>query len=492
MNFMCTSKLKAGVRIAQWVVLVVLAFTPISALTQTSEQIAELEKATGLSGKNLKIHLQLMRESPPYKNQAVQDFVTKVGKRVLAQSAHADRPYRFIVRDTDAVNAFVTGTNYVYVERGLLTSLNSEAELAAVMAHEIGHNVAQHVKNARARARRDQFFAFLASFLVGNSGLGDAISAQSTVSGFEYKREAELEADSFAAEYLSGAGYQPDQLVNALAQLRDNALYSVATSKREVAHHGLLSSHPRNDRRLREAIDDASVLPPGEGYVGREAYREMLDGITYGPNYRRTAPEGLKRYSNDKLGITFLYPSNWSFDLAGSKIVLKDPEKTAQLKITIEKTVDIKASSIEAIKQKYPDGLVDVQKIHPKSKQDLGAIGARTAQRVALAMVARNTFHFSGIAKNNVITPEQDAVFVGIIRSFSRLTPKDKTADYVSEVYFERLKPGETFEQIAKESGQDPINAEFELRVINGYYPDGEAEPGTWIKKVRKVKIEQQ
>jgi len=429
---------------------------PLSSQVSKPE-LKELEKSTGLKGKKLRAHLKLMRDVPPYDDEEIQAYVNKVGNRILAQSEHAHLPYRFIVRDTDVVNAFVTGTHYVYVERGLLSLLNSEAELAAVMAHEIGHNVARHTKKLQARNRRNTFLATLASIAVGNRGVGNAIMTQSNVTLSEYRRSAELEADSFAP----------------------------------LPHHGLLTTHPRSDRRLREAIEDAGVLPPGEGYIGREAYREAISGMVYGPNYRRSAPPGLKRYSNESLGITFMYPKSWSFSLKGSKIILKDPAKTAQLKITIEKTPNTKASSEEALKVKYPEGLVNLQKIHPQSQRDLGTIAARPAQRVALSMVARNTFHFLGIAKNNEITAEQDKTFVNIIRSFSRMTPKDRVSDHVTEIFYERLKPGESFLSLAKQSKLDPASAEVELRVINGYYPKGEPEPGTWIKKLRKVKITQ-
>jgi len=482
-------------RLAQIMVVVAFCFSHGQALgdekKDTKAKLEQLEKQTGLKGKALRNHINLMRQAPPYEDDKIQAYVTKIGKRILAQSEHAHLPYRFIVRDTDVVNAFVNGTPYVYVERGLLSLLNSEAELAAVMAHEIGHNVARHSKKLQSRNRRNVFLANLASIVVGNSGVGNAIMTQGSVTLSEYRREAELEADSFAARYLYGAKYEPGQLVNALAQLRDNNIFAANTKDRPLPHHGLLTSHPRTDRRLREAIEDAGILPPGEGYIGREEYREAISGMVYGPNYRRTAPQGLKRYSNESLGITFLYPKTWSFSLKGSKIVLKDAEKTAQMKINIEKTPNTKATSEEAIKLKYPDGLVDLQKIHPESQRDLGTIGARPAQRVALSIVARNTFHFLGIAKNNEITPEQDKVFVGIIRSFSRMTPKDRISDSVTEIYYERLKPGENFAKLAKDSKLDPISAELELRVINGYYPKGEPEPGTWIKKLKKVKIVQ-
>jgi len=456
-----------------------------------AEAKKQLEKATGLKGKALRRHIGLMQEAPPYDSDPIQEYVTKIGEKILAQSEHSHLPYRFVVRDTPAVNAFVNGTPYVYVERGLLGLLNSEAELAGVMAHEIGHNVARHTAKLQARNRRNSFLAGLASLAVGNNAVGSAIQTQSTVSLLEYKRSAELEADSFAARYLFGAGYEPSQLVNALAQLRDNNIFAASATNRSLPHHGLLTTHPRSDIRLREAIEDAGVFAPGEAFIGRQEYRQAIDGMIYGPNYTRRAPPGYRRYSNETLGITFLHPKSWTRTVKGSKIILKDAEKTAQFKISIEKTKDKKQSSGDALKAKYPN-LVNAEKIQRSSQRDLGTLGAIPGQRVALATVARNTFHFQGIAKNNKVNAKQDAAFVDMIRSFRRMTPKDKTAKHVTKISYERLKPGETFATLASDLESQIDNAELQLRVINGYYPKGQPEPGTWIKMLRKEEIKEQ
>ena len=78
------------------------------------------------------------------------------------------------------------------------------------------------------------------------------------------------------------------------------------------------------------------------------------------------------------------------------------------------------------------------------------------------------------------------------IKNQNHLTPKDKTAKYVTKVSFERLKPGETFATLAKDLESELDNAELQLRVINGYYPKGQPEPGTWIKMLRKEEIQDQ
>ncbi len=132
-----------------------------------------------------------------------------------------------------------------------------------------------------------------------------------------------------------------------------------------------------------------------------------------------------------------------------------------------------------------------MRKINPKSTKDLGVVAMRPNQRVALIKVARNTFHFQGISRDNKLSKEVDAIFLGMIASFRRLHPNDKNLTELKRIYFEQLKPGETFGSIAADKKDENVASEPELRVINGYFPKGEAEPGTWIKKVRLVKVDQ-
>jgi len=461
-----------------------------SLLVAQDQQRKVDERLSHLTKSQLKQHYLYLQPHSEYRNEKLEAYVKKVGERILAQSGHAGQKYAFIIRDNPMPGASVTGSPVVYIDRGLFAALNSEAEFAGVLGHELGHNVARHVAKSKRKQISTNVLATLASIMVGNSGVGSAIRSQRQVNFFEYRREAELEADRLGAEYMYKANYEPSALIMGLSQVFDVSKYIAGVGVDEITHHGLRASHPREDRRLLKVIETSGQLTPGEGVIGRDEYRAAVDGVVFGPNYKKNAPDGYKRYVNETLGITFIHPESWSRSIKGSKIVLKDGEKTMQLKISIEKTVNNKLTSEEAIKEKYPDGLVGLQKIHPNSERDLGTIGARPAQRVALSKVARNTFHFLGIAKNGDITPAQDGEFVNIIRSFRRITPKDKLVDGVVEIYYERLKPGETFSSLAlkaKDFGDEDIEAA--LRVINGYHPNGEAEPGTWIKNKKGVPL---
>jgi len=181
------------------------------------------------------------------------------------------------------------------------------------------------------------------------------------------------------------------------------------------------------------------------------------------------------------LGVTFLHPKDWTRTTKGSKIILKDPEETVQLKITIEKTADKSLSSQQALEKKFPSDLSDIEPIATDSAKDLGTIAKRSTQRVALATVARNTYNFQGIARNNNLTAAQDAELVKIIKSFRRRTRADSSSDAVKRIYYERLEPGDTFAVLAERIAPGKAQENY-LRLLNGYFPKGEPEPGTWIK----------
>jgi len=446
------------------------------------------KKWPNLSTGALKRHLSVVLNTPLYDDPKVADYVQSVGERILEQTPHAGQEYRFLVLDDPTPNAFTQQQPYIYVNRGLLSLYQSEAQLAGVLAHEIGHNIDKAVDKRITKQRIDSIFATSLSILAGNNAVGNALATQQQYNQAKYSRERELEADRLGASYLYKAGYDSEGLLDGLGSLFD--FTKVAIKANTVAYRSR-QTHPRNDKRLRAVLREIEELPPGESYAGRAAYRAAIEDMVYGPNLKPNAPPGYVRYNNETLGITFLHPDNWDRTIKGSKIIIKDPKETLQFKIEIEKTVDKTLTSQEAIKAKHPDGLKGVKKINPKASRDLGVVATKGEQRLGLVKVARNTFHLQGISRDNKLTKEKDEVFLGMIASFRRIHPTDKNLTKLKRIYFEQLEPGQTFASIAADKSDENVATEAELRALNGYFPRGEAEPGTWIKKIRSVDVDQ-
>lgn len=432
------------------------------------------------------IHQQIISETPLYTNSKVVDFVNEVGKKIVEESNLTDHEYRFYVLDDPGINAFTPGYGYIYLNRGLISFLNSEAELAGVLAHEIAHNTERHLSRRKSGIVWSNIAAFTASVVVGNSRIGDVIQTTASVRLQGFGREMELEADERGAEFMYSANYDPEAMLGVLGTLKDHERFRDLQSIQgggDATYHGVFSSHPRSDKRLQEVVSKAGTLPPGEAYQGREDLRKALDSMVVGENYAANKRAGYERFVNKTLGVTMLYPEDWSKSIAGAKIIFKDAAETVQLKVTVEKTEEKTNSSKEILSQKYPQDLVKVEQIKSDPARDLGTTARYQQQRVAAITVGRNTYHFQGIAKNNQLTEQQDELFQTIIESFRRASAGDFPSTKVARIYYKRLEPGETFASLAMNQVLGPLT-EQSLRLMNGYFPNGEPEPGTWMKLV--------
>ncbi|NND81184.1 MAG: M48 family metalloprotease [Gammaproteobacteria bacterium] len=445
-----------------------------------------------------KLHYQIISQTPLYDDPELAQYVDQIGQKLVRNSKTPDTKYGFYVLDDPGINAFTPGHGLIYINRGLINFMTSEGQLAAVLAHEIAHNTERHLSRRKSAQLWNWLAAAAGTILTGNRGVGQAIGLSNQARINSFGRELELEADQWGAEYMYQSNYDPQEMLGMLSVLKDQERFRDLQSLQDggdATYHGVFSSHPRSDKRLQEVVRKAGALPPGESFRGREAIREMLDGVVYGANYTGNKVDGYERFVHKSLGVTFLYPEDWQQTIKGSKIILKDPAQTVQLKLEVEKTADKSMSSKQILKRKYPDDLSQVKPIiEIKNKQlakDYGTTARRSQQRVAAITVGRNTFHFQGIARNNQLTQAQDDQFQDIIGSFRRASRQDLPPKELKVIYYKRLEPGETFASLAADKQLGTFTEET-LRLINGYYPNGEAEPGTWMKLVRSRSLAEQ
>ena len=173
--------------------------------------------------------------------------------------------YHFTVLDSTEINAFALPGGYIYITRGLLAYLNSEAELAAVLGHEIGHVTARHSVRQQTSARAAGVGAGILSILLpelANAGLGQTVNVLGTALLSGYGREHELEADRLGADYLAHSGYDPQAMLAVIRTLKEHEILESRLAREEGRrariYHGVFSTHPDNDTRLREIIAHAA------------------------------------------------------------------------------------------------------------------------------------------------------------------------------------------------------------------------------------------
>ena len=228
-----------------------------------------------------------------YEDKKIQEYVTDVGQKVLAKVGNPEYEYHFKVLDHEMVNAFALPGGYVYVTRGLLAAVHSEAGLAGVLGHEIGHIIGHHGMKQMKRSLGSMLLtlgAIVASQEVRNNAAAwltvtTSLSSQ-VMAG--YGREMEMESDQIGMITVHEAGYDPIGIVNFLHTMRMLEQLGAQT------YHGFMATHPDTITRIIGAEEKASLLQArGEPYkLYRSRYLDAIEGVRYGkPKWRkRTFP----------------------------------------------------------------------------------------------------------------------------------------------------------------------------------------------------------
>jgi beta-barrel assembly-enhancing protease len=184
-------------------------------------------------------------------DQKINMYINELGNKVLSHSQKAPFDYRFSVIKSSAINAFATPGGYVYVNRGLITMVETESELSAVLAHEIAHVNARHIASSIEKSQKvgiATLAAILAgAFLGGGGDLSAAVMsfslATATSLNLKYSREHEEEADRLGMYYLVSAGYDSKAMLDMLKMMRKYEFYS-----NNIPSYFL--THPGTDERI--------------------------------------------------------------------------------------------------------------------------------------------------------------------------------------------------------------------------------------------------
>ena len=205
---------------------------------------------------------------------ALTDYVSGVGQRLAAVSDR-ELPYEFVVLNNSVPNAWALPGGKIAINRGLLTELNSEAELAAVLSHEIVHTAARHSAKRMERGMLLQGVVAATAVVTNDSGYGDfAVGGASVAAQLvnqKYGRGDELQSDKYGMLYMSRAGYDLQgavELQKTFVRLNDGNSADWIT--------GLFASHPPSEERVRANTDMAAALSAG-GDTGADRFRAVME-----------------------------------------------------------------------------------------------------------------------------------------------------------------------------------------------------------------------
>lgn len=224
-------------------------------------------------GKQQYAPLRQMQGGDYVVDPAVERYVNSVGQK-LAKVSDRDLPYEFNVINDSTPNAWALPGGKISINRGLLVELQNEAELAAVLGHEIVHAAAGH--GARGVTRGAALQAGMVAVLIGSQGrvdpnvaqLGASVGAQLINS--KYGRDAERESDRYGIEYMQKVGYDPKGAVSL-----QEAFVRLSEGRNQSAFQQMFASHPASTERVANNRALAAKLPQG-GDLGREQYQRVM------------------------------------------------------------------------------------------------------------------------------------------------------------------------------------------------------------------------
>ena len=263
-----------------------------------------------------------------YHNDKLEQMLAPIVSRIVAASDRPDQSYRITILNAPAVNAFALPDGSLYVTRGLLALADDSAEVAAVLAHEMGHVTANHAIERQNKARN----AMVASQVV-NDVLKDDQSRQLALAATQrslatFSQQQELEADAIGVRTIGKAGYDPFAAARFLAVMAQYADYD-STSTAPDKRPDFLSTHPSTPERVDFAERAARQFgAPGVGDVDRDRYLAGIDGMVFGDD----PSQGFVRDRNfihPRLGIGFTVPAGFVIDNTSEAVLATGADGTA-------------------------------------------------------------------------------------------------------------------------------------------------------------------
>jgi len=434
-------------------------------------------------------HKEILEEYGMYDNPSLNAYVNEVGQRLAKVSHRNHLQFHFTVLDSPIINAFAVPGGYVYITRGSLATFNSEAEMANVIGHEIGHITAKHSVK---QISRTQTYSILSTIIASiDKKLATAKRISDTAAGLvflKYNRDNERESDQLGMEYAVKAGYNPKPMADFLETL--------LRKEKEEAHGslpGFLSTHPTTNERIDTVKIEADQLSRNSRTLtktGYNEYKSRIDGMVYGPGEREGIIErGV--YKNRFGGIAVAIPQGWQKQQSRLIFMTRHPYRNYLFELHIhelrgrtdayafagqvERKIGLPRGSFQRISLNGFEGIKGTYRGKNRSGEIL---------RITVFYLLE---HDKNIGYTLLtVNPEResqnaDYYLSAILRSFRRLSPAEIDAIPVRRIAIHTAQKGESFFDISKRYYGDPNKAK-EIADFNGLTANTKLLPGEKLK----------
>ena len=425
-----------------------------------------------------------------YDDERWQRYVREIGERLLAHSPDRGTKYHFYVLDGAILNAMAMPESHIFVSRGLIAYVRSEDELASVIGHEIAHITARHIRKRRLTDLLGKSVGIVSAIATGRGELNQLSNRLTSVVSSGYGREMELEADRLGAEYMARAGYNPAAVMDMLHVLMDQHLFDRQVAGRSTGYHGLFASHPKQDKRLHDAVTYSQQFLPDELVEPVGDFWSLMNGLVYGDE----AARGLVRdstYYHSALRVVIEFPDKWQVGYSSSRVNGVAPGGAGVATISVMRHQPVKRKTpakyvIDVLKRDdvTTGGEVEIN----GNEAYIGEVDT-SSSNVQLGLIGvlyhrKDVFFFKGECGPNGDPQAFRQEFRATMNALRPMTQDDLKVANSQRIEVIVAKPGQTYAELAHNS---PISEfpEETLRLLNGDHPNGEPRAGDYIKVVR-------
>jgi predicted Zn-dependent protease len=465
-----------------------------SATPKAPQPFSAKEKANGA-----KAHPEILNEFGGAYESPQTAYVVKVGKKIALQSGLANSESDFTVTflNSPVNNAFAIEGGYVYITRQLAGLCNSEAEMAGVLGHEVGHTSARHSKKRQQNATWANILGAVGTIggaLLGdNGGLGGMIGGlakeySGTIAQLftlKYSRGQEEEADDFGIQYLSKAGYDP----LALSDMLNSLALQTAVDAQAAGHMGgaipeWASTHPDPAKRVVRASTNAKKYPAAT-YRNAEGHLKAIDGMLYDDDPKQGVVDGLE-FLHPDLKLKFAVPTGYGMSNGASAVSISGSGGQGQF--TTAAYTGNKAAYIDAAFKAVvgKDKPVDYGQISETIVNGIPAFTASADVQTQNGVVKLTVFAYEFSASSAfhfvTISPQNTSPFTSMYQSVARLTQKEADAIKPRKLRIVTVGKNDNVQSLAGRMAYKSLQAERFL-ALNGL------RTGATLTQGQKVKI---
>jgi predicted Zn-dependent protease len=430
---------------------------------------------------------EIRQQMGVYADQALQDYVNRVGQRLARQSFRPNLPWTFTVVDEAAVNAFALPGGYIYVTRGILPFLRNEAELAGVLGHEVGHVDAKHSV--------DQYSK---QMLAGGALAGASILLPKYQSAFgaggivaqlaflKFGRDAELEADKLGVGYASGGGWAPQAMQGVLGTL--GRLDAAQGSSRGIPNWAM-THPPAEDRVLRVQEAVATASSRGGTATNPEPYERVIDQIVIGDSREKGMVRG-SEFVHPILRFSLRFPDSWEI-VNGAEQVSASPGQQANAVMLLELSQNRgnpqQAARAEMSAAGFTEVSGDSGRINGLDAY-IGTYEGAVNQTRVVALSAhirsgQQMYVVAGLTTASGFS-QLERTFANAIQSFRQLSAAEAERIQPNRLGWYVVRSGDSWESIARQARTATPMKASTLAIMNGSDPGTSPRPGARVRVV--------